>query len=88
MALFLADYGLRQVVEKHGSHNQKTHGRKGSGKDSSSSPRAGMGDIKLTGDMVADMKGGSAEKHLVKNEDGSYSFTPERQALHLSLIHI
>ena len=87
MAVFLADYGLREVVEKHGSHNQKTHGRKGSGKGSSGSPRAGMGDIKLTGDMAADMKGGSAEKHLVKNEDGSYSFTPERQALHDEIIN-
>lgn len=44
------------------------------------------GTIPITSSMVAEMKGGSAEAHLVQNPDGSYSFTPERQAMHDEIV--
>ena len=77
----------KRKVRKHGSHDQSTHNpHKGGRGGGGSSPRAGMGDIKLSDQMVKDMQGGSAAEHLVQNEDGSWSFTPERQALHDKII--
>jgi predicted ABC-type ATPase len=68
-------------VAKHGTHDQKTHGRRG-GIPQQGGARAGMGDIKITDAMAAEMQGGSAAPFLVKNENGDWEFTPERQALH------
>jgi len=77
----------KRKVNKHGSHDQSTHNpHKGGRGAGGGGARAGMGDIRLSDQMVKDMKGGSAEKHLVQNEDGSWSFTPERQALHDKII--
>ena len=77
----------KKKVTKHGSHDQSTHNpHKGGRGAGGGGARAGMGDIRLSDQMVKDMKGGSAEKHLIQNEDGTYSFSPERQALHDKLI--
>jgi predicted ABC-type ATPase len=45
-----------------------------------------MGDIPLDEGMVADMQGGSAAPHIVKDANGNYMFTPERQALHDKIV--
>ena len=52
----------------------------------STRPRKGMGDIPLSEEMVADMQGGSAAPHIVKDANGNYMFTPERQALHDKIV--
>ena len=52
----------------------------------SANPRPGMGDIVLDENTVAEMQGGSAGKHIVKDANGNYMFTPERQALHDKLV--
>jgi predicted ABC-type ATPase len=72
---------VNMQVAKHGTHDQKTHGRRG-GIPQQGGARAGMGDIKITDAMAAEMQGGSAAPFLVKNENGDWEFTPERQALH------
>jgi len=78
----------KRKVTKHGSHDQSTHNPKKGGRGAGGGgARAGMGDIKLSDQMVKDMQGGSAAEHLVQNEDGSWSFTPERQALHDKIIN-
>jgi len=78
----------KRKVTKHGTHTQADHNpwKGGRGRGGGSSSRVGMGDIKISDQMIKDMQGGSAAEHLVQNEDGSYSFTPERQALHDKLI--
>jgi len=77
----------KKKVTKHGNHDQSTHNpHKGGRGAGGGGARAGMGDIRLSEQMVKDMKGGSAEKYLVQNQDGTYSFTPERQALHDKII--
>lgn len=48
--------------------------------------RSPGGNIPITGKMAEEMAGGSAAAHLVQNPDGSYSFTPERQALHDEIV--
>lgn len=80
---------LDTVLVKHqggkhlpGRHDQSTHGRGGG-----MTPRPGMGDVKITEDTAAAMAGGSAAPHLVKDADGNYSFTPERQALHDKIVN-
>jgi hypothetical protein len=45
-----------------------------------------MGDIPLSEGTVAEMQGGSASEHFVKDANGNYMFTPERQALHDKII--
>jgi predicted ABC-type ATPase len=45
-----------------------------------------MGDIPLSEGTVAEMQGGSASEHIVKDANGNYMFTPERQALHDKII--
>jgi predicted ABC-type ATPase len=40
----------------------------------------------LTDDVVGDMAGGSAAPHIVKIADGRWGFTPERAALHDSIV--
>ena len=52
----------------------------------STNPRSGMGDIPLDESVVGDMQGGSAAPHIVKDANGNYMFTPERQALHDKII--
>ena len=52
----------------------------------STAPRKGMGDIPLSEDTVAEMQGGSASPHIVKDANGNYMFTPERQALHDKIV--
>ncbi len=72
--------------ERHlqGKHDQKAHG---SGGASTGIPgEAGQGNIKITSDMAADFQGGSAAPHLRQKPDGSYEFTPERQALHDKIV--
>lgn len=64
-----------------GRHDQRKHGRgRGGG-------RAGMGDVELTPGMVAEMQGGSAAAHIIQRPDGTYGFSPERQALHDDIIN-
>lgn len=79
------DTMIEMSVAKHGTHDQKTHGRKG-GIPQQGGARAGMGDIKITDEMAAEMQGGSAAPFLVKNENGEWEFTPERQALHDQIV--
>lgn len=79
------DTMIEMSVAKHGTHDQKTHGRKG-GIPQQGGARAGMGDIKITDEMAAEMQGGSAAPFLVKNENGDWEFTPERQALHDQIV--
>ena len=52
----------------------------------SSSPRLGYGDTPVSNETATKMSTGSAAKHLVKNSDGTTSFTPERQALHDEIV--
>lgn len=52
----------------------------------SQAKREGMGDIPLTEGTVAEMQGGSAAPHIIKDENGNYVFTPERQALHDKIV--
>ncbi len=52
----------------------------------STKPRDGMGDIPLSEGVVAEMQGGSASEHIVKDANGNYMFTPERQALHDKIV--
>jgi predicted ABC-type ATPase len=47
---------------------------------------AGLGNVRLTDSDVELMSNGSAASHLVKQPDGSYAFSPERQALHDEII--
>jgi len=52
-------------------------------------PRKGMGDIPLDEGTLADMQRvpeSTAAQHLVQGPDGSWAFTPERQAFHDSII--
>lgn len=65
-----------------GKHDQKRHGRKG-GQIS----RAGMGDLALDEGQRREFAGGSAAAHIVQHPDGSYGFTPERQALHDEIVN-
>jgi predicted ABC-type ATPase len=73
-----------QAFHLPGQHDQKTHGRRGAKAEHHA--RQGMGDIGISEDLAKDFQGGSAEKYLVHNDDGTWSFTPERQALHDRLI--
>lgn len=61
-------------------------GSSASGTKSPSAKREGMGDIPLNEQTVAEMQGGSAAPHIVKDENGNYVFTPERQALHDKIV--
>jgi len=72
--------------ERHlqGKHDQKAHGS--GGKSAGINPEAGKGNIKITSDMASDFQGGSAAPHLRQKQDGSYEFTPERQALHDKIV--
>jgi len=72
--------------ERHltGKHDQKSHGS--GGKSAGINPETGKGNIKITSDMAADFQGRSAAPHLKQNQDGSYAFTPERQALHDKIV--
>lgn len=64
-----------------GKHDQRRHGRgRGGG-------RAGMGDIELDAKTVKNMQGGSAGPHIVERPDGTFGFTPERQALHDDIVN-
>ena len=61
-------------------------GGSASGAKPSQAKREGMGDIPLTEGTVAEMQGGSAAPHIIKDENGNYVFTPERQALHDKIV--
>lgn len=69
---------IRKEEERHllGKHDQSTHGKGG----------GSMGRMPLDEETVNNMKGGSAAPHIVKNADGTYGFTPERQALHDQIV--
>lgn len=69
---------IRKEEERHlaGKHDQSTHGKGG----------GGMGRIPLDEETVQNMQGGSAQAHLRKNADGSWGFTPEREALHDQIV--
>ena len=72
--------------ERHlpGKHDQKSHGS--GGKSPAIPDETGQGNIKITSDWAADFQGGSAASHLRQKPDGSYEFTPERQALHDKIV--
>jgi predicted ABC-type ATPase len=72
--------------ERHlpGKHDQKSHGH--GGKSAGINPETGQGNIKITSDMASEWAGTSAGAHLRQNQDGSYAFTPERQALHDKIV--
>jgi predicted ABC-type ATPase len=72
--------------ERHltGKHDQKSHGS--GGKSAGINPETGQGNIKITSDMASEWAGTSAGAHLRQNQDGSYAFTPERQALHDKIV--
>lgn len=74
---------LESEQRKHlpGGHDQATHAHGGS-----ISARQGMGDIPITAGAAADFRNGSAAPHLVDNGDGTFSFTPERQAMHDKIV--
>ena len=80
---------LPDQVEKFNPHHD-SQGRFSSGGGGGGAPtptkRDGMGDIKLDEKTVAEMQGGSAAPHIVKDENGNYVFTPERQALHDKIV--
>jgi len=77
---------------RDGSTGRFTTGGGGAGAGSgsrvapSTKPREGMGDIPLSEGTVAEMQGGSAAPHIVKDANGNYMFTPERQALHDKIV--
>jgi predicted ABC-type ATPase len=75
-------------MAKHlqGKHDQRTHAHGHGGGSPSNEPRAGMGDIKITDEMAAEMQGGSAAPFLIKDAQGNWAFTPERQAMHDSIV--
>lgn len=81
------DTMIEASLVKHlqGKHDQKTHAR-GGGAAQQGGARAGMGDIKITDEMAAEMQGGSAAPFLQKNANGEWEFTPERQALHDKIV--
>jgi len=72
---------VKEEEQRHltGKHDQKSHGKGGGGE-------VGQGNIEITKEMASDFRGGSAAPHLRENADGSYSFTPERQALHDKIV--
>jgi predicted ABC-type ATPase len=87
---------VSEPVEKYNPHHD-SNGRFASGGAGggagagamvapSTNPRKGMGDIPLSQDTVAEMQGGSASEHIVKDANGNYMFTPERQALHDKIV--
>jgi predicted ABC-type ATPase len=87
---------VTEPVEKYNPHHD-SNGRFASGGAGggagagamvapSTKPRKGMGDIPLSQDTVAEMQGGSASEHIVKDANGNYMFTPERQALHDKIV--
>lgn len=73
----------QKLAAKHlpGAHDQATHAHGGH------TARPGMGDTVITDQNVAEFAGGSAEQYLVKNADGSWGFTAERQALHDQIVN-
>lgn len=78
---------------RDGSTGRFTTGGGGAGAGASSArvapstaPRKGMGDIPLSEETVGEMQGGSASPHIVKDANGNYMFTPERQALHDKIV--
>lgn len=72
-----------------GSDSEESPEAAGDGATTESTPPAAPspGTIPISQKMVDDMRGGSAEAHLVQNPDGTYSFTPERQALHDEIVN-
>ena len=87
---------VTEPVEKYNPHHD-SNGRFASGGAGggagasamvapSTKPRKGMGDIPLDEGTVAEMQGGSASEHIVKDANGNYMFTPERQALHDKIV--
>lgn len=65
-----------------GKHNQKRHAGRQMG-----AGRAGLGDIGVDEARARDLHGGSAMAHLIHDPDGTYRFTPERQALHDQIVN-
>ena len=85
---------VTEPVEKYNPHHDSSgrfaSGGAGGGAGAmvapSTRPRKGMGDIPLSEETVAEMQGGSASEHIVKDANGNYMFTPERQALHDKIV--
>ena len=75
---------IKKIRHLPGGHDQKTHGSGGGGGGNKARP--GMGDIKISNDMAADMTKGSGGAYLQKNAQGDWEFTPERQALHDKIV--
>lgn len=75
-----------------GGHDQSTHGRGGGatgyglGAPIPGARRPGAGDVRLSAADVESFKGGSLEKHIVDNGDGTFSFDAETQARHDKIV--
>lgn len=64
-------------VEKHGTHDQSSHGNWAGTRQVAAS---------ITEKQVDEFKGGSAEVHLVSDGKGGLRFSDERQALHNAIV--
>lgn len=66
-------------VEKHGTHDQSSHGNWASGSSTTYSRS-------ISAEQAKVFKGTSAEKYLVSDGEGGFRFNEERQALHDKII--
>lgn len=64
-------------VEKHGTHDQQSHGSWATGRGSKGS---------LSDAQIKQFRKGSAEQHLVSDGKGGLRFSDERQALHDQIV--
>jgi predicted ABC-type ATPase len=75
--LVSGDNSTDNEVEKHGSHDQQSHGNW-------AASRGGKGS--LSDAQVREFKNGSGEQHLVSDGKGGLRFSDERQALHNKIV--
>ena len=81
MGVFLNDHGLKQEVIKHGSHDQKTHGRrggKGSGSGSTGSGESKPKPNTMMSNEFIDKTGNEVSNQM---RDASIDFTNELEGL-------
>ena len=75
--LVSGDNSTDNEVEKHGSHDQQSHGNWAAGRGTKGS---------LSDSQIREFKKGSAEQHLVSDGKGGLRFSDERQALHDQIV--
>jgi predicted ABC-type ATPase len=75
--LVSGDNSTDNEVEKHGTHDQQSHGNWAAGSGAKGS---------LSDAQVNQLKNGSAESHLVSDGKGGLRFSDERQALHDQIV--